>query len=251
MLKSVRHDRLLSLVQARGHASVQEVIEALGVSPATARRDIAELGELGHLERTWGGVRLAATEDDPFQETLAQSGAAKQKIAREAASRVPDGSSVILDIGTSVHYVALALAEKELTVITASLPVFEHLRTRPSIRITLLGGRWSERYQCFDGQHVIDALDGYHADYAFLGCSGLSDAGTLRDTTASQAAIKRRILERATHTYLLADHAKFPGKGVHAAGNLGSLTGLVTDLPTLSEPLTELCRSQHTEVFHA
>lgn len=248
MLKAVRHDALLVLLQARAHASIQEVIDALGVSAATARRDIAELEERGQLERTWGGIRLPSSEDDPFQEALAREGSEKQRIAQTAVGMIEDGATVVLDIGTSVHYLALALAEREVTVLTASLPAFEFLRSHPNIDLVLLGGRWSEKYQCFDGRQVINALATYQADYAFLGCSGVAESGKVRDTSQTQAAIKRAIVENASRSYLLADTTKFPGKGPFAAGSLANLTGLITDSTSLSEPLAALCHDNSTEV---
>lgn len=247
-MKAVRHESLLALVQARGHASIQDVGDALGVSAATVRRDILELEERGRLERTWGGVRLAASEDDPFQYALQQSGGGKQRIARAAAESIPDGATVVLDIGTTVYYVAMAIVERELTVITASLPIFEHLRQHPNIRLALLGGSWSEQYQCFDGPQVVEALGSYQADLAFLGCSGVGDTGKIRDTSQSQASIKRAIMKAATHTSLLADSSKFPGKGACAASSLGEINGVYTDLPALNEPLADLCRTHSTEV---
>ena len=60
MLKSARHESLLRLLQARGPVAVTEVAAALRTSPATVRRDIAEMEEQGLVERTWGGVQLQA-----------------------------------------------------------------------------------------------------------------------------------------------------------------------------------------------
>nr|WP_300339752.1 DeoR/GlpR family DNA-binding transcription regulator [Actinomyces sp.] len=248
MLKSVRQESLLALLQARGSASITEIAEALDVSPATARRDIMALEQAGLLTRTWGGAQILADVDDPFQETVGRNGSAKQRIGAAAASLVKDGDTVILDIGTTVLYAAMALASRPVTVVTASIPVFEHLRGRPNIRLTLLGGHWSEPYQCLDGPPVIDALAHQQADLAFLGCSGLSERGRARDTSYSQAAVKRAILQAATSSYLLLDATKIPGRGDSSPLGVAAVRGVITDAP-VPRSLAQACQESSTSVI--
>lgn len=248
MLKAVRHDALLQLLQAQGSAGVKEIAVHLNISPATTRRDLAELENQSVVERTWGGVRLVAEVDDPFQEALVSFGAAKRRIGSAAAELVPDGATVMLDIGTTVHHVALGLADRDVTVLTASLPTFEVLRTAGRASIILLGGVWSEQYQCFTGTPVTDALEHQQADIAFLGCSGVSDTGRIRDTSYPQSSIKRAIRAAATHTWLLADSRKFPGKGGVSPFDVDELDGIITDSTQLAAPLIERCRTHHTEI---
>ncbi|MEO7588279.1 MAG: DeoR/GlpR family DNA-binding transcription regulator [Arachnia sp.] len=248
MLKTLRHESVLHLLQAQGSASVNEIAQHLGTSPATARRDLAELERQSLVERTWGGVRLVTEVDDPFQEALISHGAAKRRIGAAAAELVPDGATVLLDIGTTVHHVAMELADRDVTVLTASLPTFEVLRTGGRANIILLGGVWSEQYQCFTGTPVTDALERQQADIAFLGCSGVSDTGRIRDTSYPQSSIKQSIREAATHSWLLADARKFPGKGAVSPFDVDQMDGLITDCPDLPASLIEKCRTHHTEI---
>lgn len=248
MLKTVRHETLLQLLHAQGSASVNEIAEHLNTSSATARRDLAELERQSLVERTWGGVRLVTDVDDPFQEALMSQGAAKRRIGAAAADLVPDGATVILDIGTTVHHVARELADRDITVLTASLPTFEVLRTVGRANIILLGGSWSEKYQCFTGSTVTDVLEHQQADIAFLGCSGLSDSGRIRDTSYPQSSIKRAILAASSHTWLLADAKKFPGKGGISPFEVDRLDGIITDSTDLATSLIEKCRNHDTEI---
>ena len=249
MLKTARHDALLRLLHARGPVSVTEVARELKASPATVRRDIAEMEEAGLVERSWGGVRLHRDVDDPFQDALAQRGAAKLRIGQAAAALVPDGATVIIDIGTTAHYVALALAAKDVTVMTASMPAFEHLRAARTAEIILLGGQWSEQYQCLTGMQVSDALARQQADIAFLGCSGVSATGRIRDNSYAQSDIKRAIRGASTTAYLVADSDKFPGKGSNSPFDVDALDGIITDIPALAPSLMERCSTHDIEVI--
>lgn len=249
MLKAARQDALLRFLHTRDYASTGDVTEYLQVSPATARRDLAEMESRALVERIWGGVRLPAEVDDPFHEALARSSASKARIGAAAAALVPDGATVILDIGTTVHAVARELASREVTVLTASLPGFEVLREGGQAGIVILGGQWSEQYQCFAGTGVLDALAHRQADFAFLGCSGVSDTGRVRDTSDSQSVIKRAIRASSTTAYLLADAGKFPGKGASSPFGVDQLDGIITDARALPNRLLELCQAHDTEVL--
>lgn len=248
MLKTARHEALLLLLHARGPVAVTELADKLAASAATVRRDITELEEMGFVERTWGGVQLHREVDDPFQEALARRGAGKQRIGGAAAALIPDGATVILDIGTTAHYVALAMEAKNVTVLTASLPTFEHLRATRKADIILLGGRWSEDYQCFTGVQVRDALARQQADLAFIGCSGVADSGRVRDNSYSQTDVKRAIRAASTTAYLLADADKFPGMGGNSPFDVDTVDGIITDADHLAPSLVERCATYKTEI---
>ena len=169
--------------------------------------------------------------DDHFGDVMNYRTRAKAAIARKAAELVHDGDTIIMDIGTTVHHLSGLLTERSVTVLTASLPVFEALRSAPDVTVVVLGGVWSERYQCFDGQFVADALTHHQADLAFLGCSGVSANGRVRDTSRSQAQIKQAIVAAASRSYLLVDSEKFPGVGAHSPFTVEDVSGVITTGP--------------------
>lgn len=250
MLKAARHEALLQWIETRGYVTIEEIAEHLDVSAATVRRDVAQLAQQQLLERTWGGVRSCPERDDPFHDALGRTGAGKQAIGLAAAKLVRPGATVIFDVGTTVHHLALALPHYDITAITASLPAFDVLRCAEASEVIVLGGRFLTQYQCFDGQSVVDVLGGIHADLAFLGCSGVSDSGQVRDNSSTQSAIKRAIRRAADQVVLLADHTKFPGKGNNVPLSVGELDAVITDATTLTPRLVELCQAQNTEIHY-
>lgn len=52
MTEAQRHQILLELLAQTGFVTVEQVIARLGVSPATARRDINKLDESGKLKKS-------------------------------------------------------------------------------------------------------------------------------------------------------------------------------------------------------
>ncbi|MDO5501093.1 MAG: ArsR family transcriptional regulator, partial [Propionibacteriaceae bacterium] len=66
-------------------------------------------------------------------------------------------------------------------------------------------------------------------DVAFLGAAGIRPDGSVLDSTPSEVPVKRAMIDIAQRSWLLADHAKFPGLGFLEIAPITQFTGLVTD----------------------
>ena len=101
MLVEQRRNELLELVRGKRFASLPELVEQLGVSESTVRRDLEYLEEQGTAKRIHGGVLYSG--DSPklphFDEQPAHW-EEKRAVARCAASLVEDGDSILLDGGS-------------------------------------------------------------------------------------------------------------------------------------------------------
>ncbi len=64
MTEAQRHQILLDMLAQFGFVTVENVIERLGISPATARRDINKLDESGKLKKVRNGAE-AITQQRP------------------------------------------------------------------------------------------------------------------------------------------------------------------------------------------
>ncbi|MFN8410922.1 MAG: DeoR family transcriptional regulator [Anaerolineales bacterium] len=54
-----REKKILELLQKQGSASIQELVDAFGVSNMTIHRDLNKMVEAGHIQKKHGGVTLA------------------------------------------------------------------------------------------------------------------------------------------------------------------------------------------------
>ena len=66
MTESQRHNAILDLLQHKGQISVADVITAFEISPATARRDINKLNEIGKLRKVRNGAEATSTVARPL-----------------------------------------------------------------------------------------------------------------------------------------------------------------------------------------
>ena len=176
---------------------MQELVARLGVSPATIRRDLAELSHAGLVRRVHGGAApLDAVEvDRPYAEAADDAAPAKLAIARGAAQLVQDGDTVLLDIGTTTGALARQLRGRRVTVITPSLAVLDELRADPVVDVVVLGGFLRRAYLSLVGPLTEEALRRVRASTVFLGTSGIDTDGWVLDTTSVEVPTKRRLLE--------------------------------------------------------
>ncbi|MGV8846830.1 DeoR/GlpR family DNA-binding transcription regulator [Tessaracoccus sp.] len=244
MIAEVRQRRMAEIVNARGSASVTDLVESLEVSEATVRRDLDDLASRGLLERVRGGacrqrsVVRPEADRDAFAVVAGQASEEKRRIGRIAVEQIQDGDVVALDVGTTVFAMCEHLRAKRITVVTASLAVVRALSNAPSIDLVVMGGVLRSNYESMVGVLTESCLRQVRVDVAFLGTAGVRPDGSVLDSTPSEVPIKRAMLDIATRSWLLADHQKFPGSGLLAIAPLFAFTGLVTDTPLTDEELT-------------
>lgn len=249
MLAERRHQLILRALRSGGPAAVTDLSEQLGVSPATIRRDLVKLEEDGLLTRVHGGA-VAEDGDQPFAEVAEVRVPAKDAIAERAAALVQDGQSVLLDIGTTAYRLARRLHGRRLTVITSNLVVYEELADDEGIELVLLGGMVRREYRSLVGFLTEDNLRQLHADWLFLGTSGVRPGGQVMDTTVVEVPVKRAMIGAGDKVVLLADAAKFPGTGMAKVCGPEDLDMVVTDAPVDTVTRTAL-RDAGVEVLVA
>ncbi len=230
VLAERRHQLILRALRSGGPAAVTDLSEQLGVSPATVRRDLVKLEEEGLLTRVHGGA-VVDEGDQPFAEVAEVRVPEKDAIAVQAASMIQDGESVLLDIGTTAYRLARQLHGRRITVITSNLVVYEELADDEDIELVLLGGMVRREYRSLVGFLTEDNLRQLHADWLFLGTSGVRPGGQVMDTTVVEVPVKRAMIRAGERVVLLADRAKFPGTGMAKVCGPEELDMVVTDAP--------------------
>lgn len=244
MILRERQNRIIDALQPEGAASVRDLALALDVSESTIRRDLEILDGNGELVRTYGGAVLkpretveeAAPADEGDYDDVKDRDL-KQRLAAAAADLVPDGSVVILDIGTTTPFLARLLRGRDITVITSSLAVFDELRDDDRVRLVLLGGVVRRNYRSLVGSLAEGALSQVSADVLFLTCTGVRANGHVVDNMAIEAPIKKSMIAASDKVVLLASEAKFPGSGALRLCSLADIDVLVTTTGAPDEPV--------------
>ena len=221
-------------VRSRQSASVEQLAEILGVTLQTVRRDIQKLANEGVLVRFHGGVRVpSATVENlahPQRQVLNAEG--KTRIARAVAQAVPNGCSLILNIGTATEAVAHALLKhKGLRVITNNLNVAAILSSNADCEVIVAGGVVRTRDRGIVGEAAVDFMRQFKVDIALIGISAIESDGSLRDFDLREVKVAQTIIAQSREVWLAADHSKFHRQAMVEVARLNQIDRLFTDEP--------------------
>jgi DeoR family glycerol-3-phosphate regulon repressor len=231
---------LLEEVRARGSVSVERLAQRLDVTMQTVRRDVQRLADAGMLLRFHGGVSLprVAPQVGAWKERQALRADAKARIARSVAAAIPDGSSLMMGIGTTVEAVARELLKKSgLRVITHNLHVASMLSEHPSCKVHVAGGVLRSRDSALEGDSTVAFLKQFKVDYTIMSTMGIDPDGTLRDRDLRELPVAQTLVEQARESWLVADVSKFSEAELAKVGHLQTMKRVFTDaLPPAPYP---------------
>ena len=230
---SERQTEILHRARVEGRVEVEALATAFDVTTQTIRRDLNELSQAGLLARVHGGaVATARVANVAYAERRVVSAPEKQAIGRRAAGMIPDGCSVILNIGTTTEEVARALVDRlDLVVITNNLNVVQILSGTPRKEIILAGGVVRQPDGAIVGDETVEFIRRFKADFAFIGCSALDEDGAIMDYDLREVAVARAIVENARRTILVCDRLKFDRTAPVRICSVADIHAVVTDAP--------------------
>jgi DeoR family transcriptional regulator of aga operon len=228
---------ILESLLRSGRVAVDELAEALDVSPTTIRRDLRALERRGLLKRIHGGA--APVEPmlyepfrhlSSFQEQERQMTDEKRRIALAAADYVNDGDVVAIGAGTTTTHVARSIRHRsKLTVVTNATNVAMELSHREDIKVFVTGGFLSGDWFALVGSAAVASLGEIFVDKAFVGVDGVDAERGLTTNYPEQAPVHRAMLQQARQRIVVADRRKIGKIATSLIAPIEALDLLVTD----------------------
>ena len=225
---------MLEHVRARGSISLEALAAKFGVAPQTVRRDVKLLSDAGLLVRFHGGVRVpsSTTENIAYRKRQLLNETAKLRIAHTVAKAVPNGCSLIINIGTTTEAIARELLRhRGLRVITNNLNVAAILSDNSDCEVIVAGGMVRSRDRGIVGEATVDFIRQFKVDIGLIGISGIEADGSLRDFDYREVKVAQTIIERSREVWLAADYSKFNRPAMVELAHLNQLSMLFTDAP--------------------
>ncbi|MEO5921526.1 MAG: DeoR/GlpR family DNA-binding transcription regulator [Pseudolysinimonas sp.] len=251
MNRAERLNSVLAMLAETGQVDVTDLVSELGVSPATARRDLDILAEQQLLTRTRGGaVGQSVAYDLPLRYKHQQHSEQKLQIARAASALVPRGAVVGLCGGTTSTAIANELGsradlmepspEPNLTVVTNAINIAVQLAMRPQIKTVVTGGVVHARSYELVGHYTDSVLGMITLDLAFIGVNGIDPVLGPTAHDEREASVNRLMATRAVRAVLVADSSKIGKKAFATMGDARLFGTLITDAGVTDEQRSEL-----------
>ena len=234
MYPEERQQAIAATVMSQGRASVADLAQAYDVTTETVRRDLAVLDRAGLLRRVHGGavpVRALHLVEPSVDERESTRAGHKHAIASAAAEFIPQsGATVLFDAGTTTARVAALLPpDRELLIVTNSVPIAARLASLTSVSLQLLGGQVRGLTQATVGERAVGMLESLRVDIAFIGTNGISVRHGLSTPDPGEAAVKRAMVACANFVVVVADSSKIGREEFVSFAPIDRVDVLVTD----------------------
>jgi len=246
MLAPERHRRILRLLGEQGRVTAAEICSRLGVSVATARRDVTQLAGAGLATRTWGALlpHDFSLVEPPYPSKTERAASAKVRLGRAAAGLVPEVGTVFVDAGTTCLEAGRALIDRPaLRIFTNSVPLLA-LAGEARATLSAVGGEVRPISLALTGGLAQSWLENLRFDAAVIGASGLEAELGASTTEVAEAAVKAEALRRARRRILVAHSGKWGRPAALRFAPWSAFTDVVTDRAPSREERGALAAAQ-------
>jgi DeoR family ulaG and ulaABCDEF operon transcriptional repressor len=244
-----RHHGILSLLDEMKTINVSNIIDKFNVSPATARRDIAKLDELGKLKKIRNGAeRIEAQKRHwmPLSLENTDNYHEKSAIATKASELCQPGDSVVINCGSTAFLLGQMLAGQDVQILTNYFPLASYLIKRDHENVIIIGGQYNK------SQHIFlnpapDAFSGYAGDWMFTSGKGLTENGLYKRDMLTAVA-EQQMLEQVGKLVVVVDSSKVGQKTGMLFCPAAKIDMVITGKDANPEVVAAL-RAQGTEVL--
>lgn len=209
-MNNKRWSRILELCEEKNTVMVPELVEQLGISEATVRRDLMNMEDSGLIVRFHGGARLIETELKERSMTMKSllNVQEKEKISRYGASLIQDGQIVFLDAGSTTYNLIDYITAKDITVVTTGIPHLTKLSQR-NIKTFALSGFVKSTTVAVTGKETVNQVSNMNFDIALIGTNGIHTQAGFTTPEEYEGEVKSTVIQRSKKSYILADKSKF------------------------------------------
>ncbi len=226
MNENYRHRQLLALLNKQKALSTQTIIEQLKVSPATVRRDINKLNELGLLKKVRNGVEhlhYTIVHNPELVDTTHND--EKQRIALAAADICKAGQSVFITCGTTMMMLGQQLCGRDIQILTNYMSLANYLIKHKHSDLCIMGGQYNAEKDITLSFNSSDYSHYYAANIMFTSGRGLTEEGLFK-TDMIIANSEKQMAAKADRYVVLLDSSKLDNKA-------GMLFTRINDIDTL------------------
>ena len=230
MTREERFERILSEVVRKGNVDGDDLVDLLGTSRATVRRDLDEMQRRGMLRRTHGGAAVMENRDElPFQFKLSMYLPEKRAIAAATAALIDDGRVIGCTGGTTVTQVIKALKGRSVTIVTNAINLAMELAASESTEVVITGGVLRTRSYELVGHIAERTIQDFHLDIALVGVDGLDFDHGISTFTMAEAHAAALYVEHSHEVWVVTDHSKIGKVAPAIIAPLSRVSRVITD----------------------
>ena len=235
-MKLSRQKLIMEILMHEGIVKTDDLVQKLGVSTETIRRDFAQLEKEGLLEKIYGGAISAGAvkqnELSLWETRRRVCMREKQVIALRAAEYIPANCLLALGCGTTIFELsALLTGKKDLSVITNDIMVAHQMMRNSNHSIFLIGGKLNVPVTFATyGFFAKEFLDNFsQIDICVFSAEGITCDDGLTTITYEINELMKLFIARSKKRIVILDHSKFNKKAIFKTCGFQQIDLLITD----------------------
>jgi len=242
---------MLAVLERDGKLVASRLVDELGVSEDTVRRDLRDLAARGLVQRVHGGALPPAPQPGSFADRRETSTEEKAAIARAVADVVADARVLLIDGSTTNLAVARLLPGTRVgTVLTNSPPIAAALADHPTVEVVVIGGRLDKRAQVTVGASAVDMIRSVRADACLLGVCAFHPEVGLTTDDLDEAEVKRAMVRASGEVIAPATSDKLRAASAYLVAPVQEVTHLIAE-PDAPDELLDPYRALGLSVLRA
>ncbi len=253
MLIDERKTEILEITKGKTYVSVDELAKMVFASPATIRRDLADLANAGLIKRVRGGASaLPPTTGEVSSIIRRQSNIAeKKKMAQAALQFLHEGESYFFDSSTTVaQLIPLLKNFSDITIITNGFDNAAALSNCANFSSYMAPGIIAFNVGSSIGPDTVAFVSNFTVDTFIFSCRGFSLETGPSEGTVEQQRVKSAMARRSKRLIAMIDHTKFDRGLLASDCRVSDLDVLVTDQEP-SEDYKEAFRRHNVQLVIA
>ena len=212
MLTEERFAAILEELRTKNAVSVTELVDKLGASESTIRRDLNTLDEMGKLKKVHGGAtsmdREYIASEPSVTDKINLHMEEKRAIGQYAASMIHDDDFVFIDAGTSTEWMIEYIKDTRATFITNGIAHAKKLLNK-NLKTYIIGGMLKPATEAIIGAEAVQNMRKFNFTKSFLGTNGIHLDYGFTTTDMEEAMVKMEAVNRSFANVVLADASKF------------------------------------------
>ncbi|WP_426462116.1 DeoR/GlpR family DNA-binding transcription regulator [Staphylococcus equorum] len=242
MVRHERQNEILKMLRETRTVKISKLSEYFDVTRETIRKDMYDLEEKGLIEKVHGGAILnKANNETNYLNRKNENENEKRDIAKEAAKVIENGDTLYIDYGTTAAYfINEILEKKDLTIITASMPLASELVDNTEFDVILLGGLIRKNEKSLYGPITQEIIANLYVDYGIYSGSGVDINKGLTNFHMGESKVSKEMIKHCKRKILMVDYSKFHTTAMNKIAEVEDFDYVITDDKTENTTLTVL-----------
>lgn len=251
MIPEERLNQIIEYINRHQYASINSLMDLVGASKSTIRRDLIGLHEAGKITFVRGGaasINKTIIKESVYHEKEGKNTIEKQRIGKAAAAMIHSGDTVFITAGTTCRSILPFLEDlNDVRLVTNDILIAVDMADKENVNVLVTGGQLRRNYYTLLGYSAEEYISNLQVETAFISCDAVDPQRGLYIANVDEVGLFRQVINSACYVVLLADHSKFYSNAFISVCDWSKVDMVITD-SELSDEIVSILKKKEIEL---